>query len=193
MSHHAGRPITRRGFTIIELLIVMVIFGTMVAFAAPKIDPGKFRVNSSVQVLGTTMLTVQRQAITQQHDIIVRFDTAQRRLRIHEDRDNDGVVDSGEHERSVQLGEGVVFGRGNTPAMAMGGNAVVITRQIGGLPGVVFHRDGSASEAGGFYVTSMAQAQSNRNPEHTRAVQIARATGRASWWRYRGNAWVKAF
>lgn len=183
----------RAGFTIIELLIVMVIFGVMVAFAAPKIDPSRYRVNSSVQVLGTTMLTVQRQAITQQHNIIVRFDTAEHRLRIHEDRDNDGVVDTGEHERSVQLGEGVVFGRGTAPAMAMGSGPVVITRQIGGLPGVVFHRDGSASEAGGFYVTSASEAKSGGHPDHSRAVQISRATGRASWFRYRTGGWVKAF
>lgn len=183
----------RSGFTIIELLIVMVIFGVMVAFAAPKIDPSRYRVNSSMQVLGTTMLTVQRQAITQQHNIIVRFDTAQNRLRIHEDRDNDSVVDTGEHERSVQVGEGVVFGRGTAPAMPMGGGPVVITRVIGGLPGVVFHRDGSASEAGGFYVTSMREAKSGGHPDESRAVQISRATGRASWFRYRTGGWVKAF
>ena len=49
--------VLRTGFTIIELLMVMVIFGMIVAFAAPKIDPTRYRVNSSMQVMGTTMLT----------------------------------------------------------------------------------------------------------------------------------------
>ncbi|MBK7905010.1 MAG: type II secretion system protein [Gemmatimonadetes bacterium] len=183
----------RTGFTIIELLMVMVIFGMIVAFAAPKIDPTRYRVNSSMQVMGTTMLTVQRQAITQQHDIIVRFDTAQHRLRIHEDRDNDGTIDAGEHERSVQIGEGIVFGRGSAPAMAMGNGPVEVVRTIGGLPGIVFHRDGSASEAGGFYVTSVREARDGGHPDDTRAVMVARATGRATWFRYRSDGWIKAF
>lgn len=187
------RRMQRTGFTIVELLMVMVIFGMIVAFAAPKIDPTRYRVNSSMQVMGTTMLTVQRQAITQQHDIIVRFDTAQHRLRIHEDRDNDGTIDAGEHERSVQIGEGIVFGRGSAPAMAMGNGPVEVVRTIGGLPGIVFHRDGSASEAGGFYVTSVREARDGDHPEDTRAVMVARATGRATWFRYRSDGWIKAF
>ena len=171
----------------------MVIIGVVVAFAAPNIDPTRFRVNSSVQVLGTTMLTVQRQAITQQHDIIVQIDTAEHRLRIHEDDDNDASVDAGEHVRSVQIGEGMVFGRGSAPAMAFGSDAVVLARTIGGLPAVVFHRDGSASEAGGFYVTSLREARTSRHPEDSRAVTFARATGRSSWFRYRADGWIKAF
>lgn len=184
-----GRP----AFTIIELMIVMVIIGLIVAFAGPNIDPTRFRVNSSMQVLGTTMLTVQRQAITQQHDIVVRFDIAEHRLRIHEDRNNNGTVDDGEHTRSVQIGEGIVFGRGSAPAMAMGNGPVVITKQIGGLPALVFHRDGSASEAGGFYVTSLREINQGGHPEDTRAVMVARATGRSNWFRYRSDGWVKAF
>lgn len=183
----------RRGFTVIELLIVMVIVGMVVALAAPNVDPTRYRVNSSVQLLGTTMLTAQRQAMTQQHDIVVRVDTAERRLRVHEDRDNDGTIDATEHERSVQIGEGIVFGRGGAPAMAFGGNAVVFTRTIGGLPAVVFHRDGSASSAGGFYVTSLRESRTGGNPEDTRAVTVARATGRASWFRYRADGWQKVF
>ncbi len=188
---------TRRGrhggFTVIELLIVMVIVGLVVAYAAPKVNVSGFRVNSSMQVLGTTLLTAQRQAMTQQHNVMILFDTAQRRLSIHEDRDNDGIVDTGEHVRSVNIGEGVVFGRGNTPAMAMGGAVVTFTRRVSGLPALVFHRDGSASEAGGFYVTSLRQSKFNRNPDETRAVQVARATGRATWFRYRTDGWIKAF
>ena len=103
----AGREM-RPAFTIIELLIVMVIIGLVVAFAGPNIDPTRFKVNSSMQVLGTTMLTVQRQAITQQHDIILQIDTAQHRLRIHEDEDNDGSIDAVAVEVE-RIGEGQRF------------------------------------------------------------------------------------
>ncbi|MEA3244620.1 MAG: type II secretion system protein, partial [Gemmatimonadota bacterium] len=55
-----GRP----AFTIVELLIVIVILGLVAAFAAPRIDVTRFKVNSAVQALGTTILTAQRQAVT---------------------------------------------------------------------------------------------------------------------------------
>ncbi len=93
----------RDGFTLVELIVVLFILGLAATFAAPRIDITKFRVNSAVQSLGTTMLAAQRQAVTQQHDIVVLFDTTAHLLRIHEDRNNDGAVGTGEHVRPVTL------------------------------------------------------------------------------------------
>ncbi len=185
--------VIRIGFTLIELVIVMAMVGLIVMFAAPRIDLTTMRIDGAVQVLGTTVLTAQRQAITRQHDIIVLFDEANRRLRIHEDRDNDGVVDAGEHVRAVNLGDNVVFGRGAAPAMPFGGAAIAVTKMIGSEPALVFHRDGSASEAGGFYITSMPAARDNNRPTDARAVSVERSTGRASWFRYRSDGWIKLF
>jgi len=58
---------------------------------------------------------------------------------------------------------------------------------------VIFHRDGSASSSGGFYVTSLRESRYGGHPNDSRAVTIARATGRASWFRYREDGWQKAF
>lgn len=183
----------RNAFALIELLMVMTILGLAAAFAAPRIDITRFRVNGAVQALGTTVLTAQRQAVTQQHDVIVLFDTTGHLLRIHEDRNNDGDVDAGEHVRPVRLGEELVFGRGPAPAMAMGNGPVTYAKRIGGVPALVFHRDGSASEVGGFYVTSLRAKRDNIRPTDARAVSVVRATGRASWFRYGANGWVKLF
>lgn len=189
----ARRARAIRGFSLIELMIVVVILGLVVVMAAPRIDVTRFRVNSAVQTLGTTVLSAQRQAVTQQHDIIVFFDSTFHRIRIHEDRNNDGTIDTGEHLRSVDLGDGIVFGRGPAPAMALGSGAIVIVKRIGGVPVLVFHRDGSASEVGGFYVTSSRAQRDNNRPTDARAVSVERATGRASWFRYGSNGWVKLF
>lgn len=183
----------RRGFTLIEIMLVLTIVGLLAAFAAPKIDLTTMRTNGAVQVLGTSVLTAQRQAVTRQHDIIVYFDVAGRRIRIHEDRDNDTVIDVGEHTRVVNLGDDLVYGRGPAPAMPMGVGPVTITKTLNGMPALVFHRDGSASEAGGFYVTSLRSARDNTRPTDARAVTVERATGRASWFRYRTTGWTKLF
>src|ERR1700680_2041326 len=97
----------RLGVTLIELLIVLVILGLIVAFAAPKIDVMKFRIESSMQGVGLTLLAVERQAITQQHDIIVMFDATNQAMRIHEDKNDNGTVDAGERVRSVPLGDDI--------------------------------------------------------------------------------------
>jgi hypothetical protein len=61
------------------------------------------------------------------------------------------------------------------------------------MPAVVFHRDGSASEAGGFYLTSTRAATSGAHVEDTRAIELERATGRASWYKYGPPLWRRAF
>lgn len=173
--------------------MVVVILGIVVTFAAPKIDYTRFRVNSAVQMLGTTILSAQRQAVTQQHDIIVLFDSASNRIRIHEDRNNNAVINTGEHVRFIHLNEGIVFGRGAAPAMAMGSDAIAIVKRVSGVPALVFHRDGSASEVGGFYVTSQLAQRASIRDTDARAVSVERATGRASWFRYGTGGWVKLF
>ena len=183
----------RRGFSLIEIVYVLVIVGLVAAVALPRIDVTRYRVNASVQVLGTSVLTAQRQAVTQQHDIIIYVDSALNRIRIHEDRNNNAAIDALEHVRAVNLGERVVFGRGPAPALPFGSAAIVLVRRIGGIPALVFHRDGSASEVGGFYLTSYYAQLNGVRPEDARAVSVERATGRASWFRYRTGAWVKVF
>jgi len=173
--------------------MVLVIIGVVVKIALPKIDTTRFRMNSAAQVLGSSVLAAQRQAVTQQHDVIVFIDSAYGRLRILEDKNNNGAINSGEHVRFVSLGPGVMFGRGSAPAGAPGNAAISFTRRISGVAVIVFHRDGSASEQGGFYVTSAQASRSAVRATDARAVSVDRATGRASWYRYGANGWVTLF
>jgi len=189
----AGPAKVASGFTVTELLIVLAIIGIVVAISAPKIDFIKFRLESDMQGVGMTLLTAERQAITQQHDVVLLFDVAQGVIRIHDDKNNNRVIDAGERVRGVALGEGIVFGRASAPARPMGPGPVVFTKMVDGFPALVFHRDGSASEAGGFYLTSTRAVRSGTHVEDTRAIEIERATGRASWYRYGPPAWRRAF
>ena len=187
---------SRSGFTFVEMLIVVIILGMVAAFVAPKIDLTRFQVESSMQWIGLTLLAVERPAITQQHNIIVQFDQTKQSLRIHEDRNNDGLVGAGERVRAVSLGEAVVFGRGGATAMFIGPGPITFTKTVGGLPAVIFRRDGSASEAAGIYLTSTRAARySGGYLQDSRAILLDRATGRASWYRYNNSnsTWVKGF
>lgn len=183
----------RAGFTVIELVIVMVLIGLIVAIAAPRIDTTKYRVESAMQGLGVSLLAQERLAITKQHDIIILFDEANNSVRIHEDQNNNGLIDAGEHVRGMPLGEGIVFGRGAAPARPMGPGPITFLKHVGTFPALVFHRDGSASEAAGFYITSVRAAAGTVHATDARAIELEAATGRASWYRYNGSKWLRAF
>ena len=179
----------RSGFTVIELLIVLIILGIVAAIVAPRIDLGRYEVESAMRGAGVTLLTAQRQAVTRQHDVIVQFDQANQALRVHEDRDNDAAVDPGERVRGVPLGEHIVFGRGSAPARPIGADPITFTKTIGGLPALVFRRNGSASQFGGFYLTSRRALNSGSHAEDARCAEIEAATGRLSWYRYGPPVW----
>ena len=183
----------RTGFTLIEMLIVLVVIGLVVAMAAPKIDVTKYRLESDMQGVGMTLLSAERQAITQQHDVILTFDVTNGVIHVIDDNNNNGVRDVGERERAVALAQGVVFGRATAPARPMGPGPVTFTKLVGGFRAVVFHRDGSASEAGGFYLTSTRAVSSGTHVEDSRAIEMERATGRGTWYRYGPPVWRRAF
>jgi Tfp pilus assembly protein FimT len=182
-----------RGFSALELMLVVCIMGMMGGIALTKIDLARMEANSAVQVLSTSMVAAQREAITKQHDIILTFDAGQRTLRMVWDRNSDGDIDAGERIRAIPLEGRISFGLGGAPARAFGANPINFDRDIGGRPALLFHRNGSASGIGGFYLTTSRAIATPGHERDTRAVEIVRATGRTEWYRYTGTAWKRGF
>ncbi len=178
----------RHGFSMIELLIVIVIIGLMTAIALPRSSISTYQANTGAQVVSSTLSYAQRQAISRQADTRVAFDLPNKRMRIHEDRDNDNVIDAGERVTFANLPEGVMFGRGTAAPRAIGGQVVTFTRAQGILPVLIFRRDGTASEEGGVYITTIAGLAVDRTAA-VRAVEISRATGRSTWFSFGTGVW----
>jgi type II secretory pathway pseudopilin PulG len=182
------------GFTIVEIVIVLSIIGLLTAIVAPRIDLERYQVNTAMEGVGATLLMAQRMAVTKQHDVIVIFDVANAGIMIHEDANNDGTQDDGERVRREPLGDKVVFGRAGAPAHRIGDEVVTFDRAVEGRPALTFHRNGSASEAGGFYLTARRAVNANGDlPGYARAVEIVRATGRVSWHRFVNDTWQRGF
>ena len=178
----------RQGFSMIELLSVIVIMGLLTAIALPKSGLSSYQANSGAQVVSSALAYAQRQAISRQADTRVGFDIANNRMRIHEDKNNDNIIDADERVTFANLPEGITFGRGSAAARPMGAEVVNFTRSQGVLPLLTFHRDGSTSEDGGVYVTTIAGLSIDRKAD-VRAVEIARATGRTTWYSYATGTW----
>jgi prepilin-type N-terminal cleavage/methylation domain-containing protein len=184
----------RQGFSATEVMLVITIMGIMASIAFTKVDIAKMEANSAVQVLSTSMVAAQREAITKQHDVILTFDVAQRTVRLVWDRDSDGIIDNGERVRAIPLDGRITFGLSGATARSFGANPINFDRDIGGRPALIFHRNGSASGIGGFYLTSTrAIANPVKYQSDTRAVEIVRATGRTEWHRWTGTAWKRGF
>lgn len=172
--------------------MVLVIFGILAAMAAPRLNLAPAHTRSAANLAGTTLLAAQRAAVARQHNVVVAFDVTGRRIRVHYDTDNDGLVDTGEHVFWQPLTEGVVFGRGGAPAGRAGSGAISFRERQDGYPALFFMRNGIASEEGGFYLVTAADQSRNR-AINVRMVMVDRATGRPSWQVYDGSKWKTEF
>jgi prepilin-type N-terminal cleavage/methylation domain-containing protein len=181
----------RRGVTMIEMMIVVVLLSLVSALALPKLNFAQFKTDDSVRAVRTALQTAQRLAITRQFDVIVSFDTTKQQIRIVEDLNNNYAIDAGERVTYVPLDQGVKFAApaqggvvGPVSASVVGTNVLTIS----GLPSVVFLRSGSASS----YVEVYLTANGNDGGSEWRSVQVTQATGRTVWYRWLVNLWSKA-
>lgn len=195
MSRSVGRHVPERhreGTSLLELMMVMLLIGIMAGIAVPLLRPEKFRLDGAVVVLGSTLNAQQRNSVLRQHNIVLVVDSAASRLRVHYDLDNDGMIDSGELTNIVELGEGVVFGRGSTPARPLSSSTLSLAGAQDGMPALTFRRNGSASEEAIIYLTSgRVRVSGGSFLEDSRAVEIERATGRVRCYSYSSGSWIQ--
>jgi len=180
---------TRAGFTLLELMLVVVIMGVFMSLAIPKMNISRSRAEGSAQQIRSVFLTAQRTSLTRQYDVIVSFDTSNKNaIRIGEDANNDGVVTGVEWKFWRSLGEGTFMmpavGSDNTNPPAA--KIVGTFKTVDGMPSIIFHRDGSASTDAEVYVGSP-----YKNRTDFRMVTLTRSTARSDLFRLSGNkVWI---
>ena len=185
----------RRGFTMLEIVTVLVITGLMLTLAITHIDTSKYRADAVAEIVRTTLQDAQRQAITKQYDMVVSFDTTGERLRVLWDANDDGQISPGERTLFHGLDVGVLF----TDPTVNGVSGNPITKPVNGAgiatltgyPTITFHRDGSVSTDAEIYVSIAARGRPNKI---YRAITLVQSTGRVDWFRLNtgNNKWVQA-
>jgi prepilin-type N-terminal cleavage/methylation domain-containing protein len=178
----------RGGFTLLELMVVMVIIGILSGIAFIKLDPRRNQADAGIGVVKTVMQQAMRNAVQRQYDIIVSFDTATKRIRTVEDKNNNNQADVGERVLWRPLENDMKFARpasvvtgGLTPSAIVGSKI----RTIDGMPSVIARRDGALSSDLQVFVTSL-----RGSPGDYRAVVVAQPTGRVEVFWYTGSVWT---
>jgi prepilin-type N-terminal cleavage/methylation domain-containing protein len=187
---HAQSAITgkRRGFTVIELLMVVAIISLVAAWALPRFSVARYRADAAGRLVRTLMQTAQRNAITRQSNVIVSFDLTNNRLRIVQDYNNNDTLNSNDLVQYRALEEGAKFVRpnwagvnGTTPTAKVSGPAL---QTVSGLTSVVFRRDGSTSSDIEIYVTTRDAVKTEY-----RAITATASTGKTDLFKWNGSTW----
>ena len=184
------RTRARRGFTIIELLMVIVLISIVAAWGLPRFSIARYRADAAGRLVRTLMQTAQRNAITRQSNVIVSFDLTYNRLRIVQDYNNNDTLNTADLVSYRGLEEGAKFVTptwpgvgGVTPSASVTGPAL---RTVSGLTSITFRRDGSASSDGEIYVTTRDAVK-----EEFRAVTVVASTGKTDMFKWNGSTWIR--
>jgi prepilin-type N-terminal cleavage/methylation domain-containing protein len=190
VTHDGTRRRTKRGFTLVELLMVIVLIGIVATWALPRFSIARFRADAAGRLVRTLVQVARRNAITRQSDVIFSVDVANSRVRVVQDFNNNDTLNIGDLTTYRALEEGAKFvtptwpgPNGTTPSAAFSGPSL---RTIGGLPGVVFRRDGAASSDFELYTS----VRDNVKTEY-RAVTLTGSSGRAEFWKWNGTVWLR--
>ena len=173
----------RRGYSLGELLWVLVIVGILASLAIPRLDWIKYRINAEGRNMAMQMTYAQRLAVSLQHNVQVTIDHGQRRLIVDEDANNDGSYTSGERRRVIQLENGVNFEKNGVADLPAPAPTNELTR-------IIYRRDGSADQTGVIFINSARGVAMSANKD-ARALEIVRATGRATMYSYLNSTWIK--
>jgi prepilin-type N-terminal cleavage/methylation domain-containing protein len=178
----------RRGFTLLELTVVLIMVSLIAGMAVPRLNYEKYRADAAMRTVRTILQGAQRNAIMRQTNVVVAFNEATNMMEIVEDTDNDCSYDAGERLSSRPLEDGAKFyippvAHGLPVATAVSGPNLCTIR---GLPAIQFLRDGATSTDLDAYLTS-----SRGTKTDFRLIRVTMAAGRTEAFRFDGSTWQR--
>ncbi len=189
----------RRGYTLIEMLIVVTLIAIVTATAMPHIDYQSFRQDASVRAIRGVLQQAQSFAVSSQHEVWVVVDQAHNRIIAVQDPSDSNQYVIPDHYWAVPLQDGATLGLAggvaslpSDPAPVAGVAILTPTTVNPGalssvVNGFVFRADGAVSSPVQIYITSKRGLAKD-----SRAIDVTQATGRVDWYKYNTttSTWV---
>ena len=173
----------RRGWTIIEMSIVLAVIVLLAAIALPNIDFAKYRMDGNARTVQNQFIVQQLRATQRNMPMILTIVYDQGLMTITEDANSNGVADASEYTYNRTLVEGAQFVippstiDGATPYYATGPGLTYLN-QTYMYPTITFYPNGSASGNVVVYIGSTAGRLTDM-----RALQITGATSKVKFYR----------
>lgn len=169
--------------------MIIVIVGVLAALVLPKVKLDNAQVDTAARTISMTLMAAQRDAAARQHNVLVVFDTSAHVVRAIWDENNNGLADAGEHSRPFLIPERVRLGRPSAvPALAGAAPSVPVMNSLPMGPYVIVQRNGAVDRSVTLYLSTI-RALAGGTDKDSRAVVIARATGRPDWYAWTGTKW----
>jgi prepilin-type N-terminal cleavage/methylation domain-containing protein len=173
----------RRGWTVIEMSIVLAVIVLLAAVALSNIDFSRYRMDANARTVQNQFIAQQINAIQKNMPMIVTIVYDQGHMTITEDANSNGIADSTEYTYNRTLVEGAQFVippvsvDSATPYYATGPGLTYLN-QTYMYPTVTFYPNGSTSGDVVIYIGSTAGRLTDM-----RALQIVGATSKVKFYR----------
>lgn len=174
-----------KGYSIPELVVVMAIMGILAITAVPNYSLWVMaqEVDKEAQKLFLQLQLARIQAIKNNNDVIVNFNTVTNQYTIHDDTNSDAVVDAGETVKVMPLIPRIRFGFSGTGVIDPDGSAVANSVAIAGGGSIItFDSRGQVSQSGSVYLIPVSEV--GQTDVLLRAVTFVQATGGVDYWEY---------
>ncbi len=178
MRERARRLVSRSGLSTVELSVTVALLGMALSLGMQRIDSTSWKLDAASRDVAQRARTARALAVLKQHNMVLSIDMGETAVVLHEDENNDGIVNGDERVTRYHLDKGIYFTRGTAPAFE-GYTEDAYSFDSGVL---TFRRNGSASEEGVLYIA-------RRNGKRARAVVVSRATGYTEIKRNNGAGW----